>query len=947
MTLGSNRRLAALAATAVALLASLCQAGAQTTFHPPAPLRIGVGGDYPEGLDGLLVSRGLPHERVFPWELGSSEVLKRYQLLLLSCPVATQGSLDGALVEWIRAGGRAYVEIWAGLQGPCPLQELVTFAGGAPAPCDTLPSGIDHPATAGLDPKAPINLFHLQGYFIRPRQPDQAKVLAQFCPRGGGSPFETGAAILSLPLGKGELIYSGAPLSFCLFHRGPTTERLMSGIVSYLGEGRAVPRLAVGAAEPPSAPAPQPATPQPDDGGRLPPGFELIDCPPDGPYNVSADVTAVAPGGGDRPSALLLDARLDAGGKLTRPCLWLTVTRDSVELRVGKTPGSPLLASARWQLSAQPADLLVQRRPGTVAVVLGEEALLRARTDVKPGGKVALSSGCVACANTSCQPVGEAVFGDDFMRQPGDPSPWTTLSGTWYAVGVGNEKQSVNGFYFRGVGTDTALAGAGSTWWEDYSCGVAARLEDGLTCGVCALRRGKGDYVAFVGDSASKSSPAFRLVQVRGGVETTLAERPGALTPGQWYRLALRLRDGNLEGLVDGEAVLAIRHREPRGGGIALLVRGGSARFDDVLVQPSSEPLELPHSEGSPAPEVPTTLGPEDGLTWANPAAAWTASGERPSLLWHTGGFGAEVTVTLQVAPVSEAAVRRLVLAPTPAAPEQDWLSVTARLVPGAPQASLVFAPPGGKSVERHVALGRGGTLQLARRGDATAVLWNGAVLFRANRTAALRRVGLEVEGPPVPTQTIQVRAPRVRDYVFGVAPTDWWASAGTWEIASRWACDPRWSWFAGWGDGDLAIWNKRPVEGDVVLDYTVGVKMEAPGGPETVRCRDLNAVLCGDKSDPRSGYSFIMGGDGGVKTQLLRRGVVVAECPDLRVPAGWGIHHEWFHVRIARTGHHLEMDFEGRPVFRYEDPEPLPGGYLGLWSRNSGMLIPRVTVYQ
>jgi len=131
------------------------------------------------------------------------------------------------------------------------------------------------------------------------------------------------------------------------------------------------------------------------------------------------------------------------------------------------------------------------------------------------------------------------------------------------------------------------------------------------------------------------------------------------------------------------------------------------------------------------------------------------------------------------------------------------------------------------------------------------------------------------------------------------------------------------------------------------VMDYTVGIKMQAPGGPETTRCRDLNSTLCGDGANPRSGYAFIMGGDAGVKTQLLRNGTVVAEAPDLRVPGGYGIHHEWFHVRVARLGHTITMEFEGRPVLRYEDPDPLPGGFVGLWSRDNGMLIPRVTIYQ
>ncbi len=51
--------------------------------------------------------------------------------------------------------------------------------------------------------------------------------------------------------------------------------------------------------------------------------------------------------------------------------------------------------------------------------------------------------------------------------------------------------------------------------------------------------------------------------------------------------------------------------------------------------------------------------------------------------------------------------------------------------------------------------------------------------------------------------------------------------------------------------------------------------------------------------------------------------------------------------MRVARIGHRVEMDFEGRPVFRYHDPEPLPGGFVGLWSRDNGILVPRVTIYQ
>ncbi len=290
--------------------------------------------------------------------------------------------------------------------------------------------------------------------------------------------------------------------------------------------------------------------------------------------------------------------------------------------------------------------------------------------------------------------------------------------------------------------------------------------------------------------------------------------------------------------------------------------------------------------------------------------------------------------------------MRRLLLAPSNTAPEGEWLSVTAYLAPGSRQVRVALRQPGRQPAVRQVNLSLGRTLRLLRQGDAATVLWDQVPVFDVEGVGELRRVGLETDGPPVLVQSLQVRSPLVQDYMFGVAPTDWWASAGAWEVAARWACDPRWSWFAGWGEGEVVIWNKRRFPGDVVVDYYVGVKMNAPGGPETQRCRDLNTVLCGDRSDPHSGYSFILGGDGGVKTQLLRQGTVVAEHPHIRVPAGYSVHHRWFHVHAAKIGSSVELDFEGRPVFRYEDPDPLQGGYVGIWTRNSGILIPHVTIY-
>ena len=956
----TRRRTACLAAYEALLLGALSPAWPVTVaapFTPSPPLHVGVGGDYPDGLDGVLAENGLPHERIFTWELSDPEALKRYEVLLLSCPVATRGGMDRALTEWMKAGGRLYVEVWAGLQGPYPLQQLVSIVTSAPEYSDVLLTDPSHPIVAGLDPKATIDMFHLQGTVIRLQRPGEGQVVAQFCYDGTSNPVASGAAVVSLPVGKGELVYSGAALSFCRFHRGPGPDALLMGITRELSQGRGAPRLSVNvmgqapdkangsAGESPRAPHTARRAGQSRTAGPAPVGYEVVDVAEDQAYNVSLRVGPAGQGG---PSRLVMDGEFDATGRARRPCLWLTVGTNALELRQGKADGGAPLASAAWQPPARATELLVERRPGAISVVVGDTEVLQARTRIAAGGVVAASQGAVPLGDACCQPVGEPVFNDDFMRDSGEPLGWTPVSGQWFNVGVGHEGYSVNGFYLRGQSAEMGIAATGESYWEEYAFSAAARLDQpGGAGGLCVLRQTNGDCVGFVADSAGGPSAKLAIVRVRAGQESTLAERPGGLESGQWYRLAVRLLGGRVEALVDGDKVLECANPEPRGGGIGLLVRRGVARFDDVLVQPADQPLRVPRDEGSPAPALPPSLGPQDSLTWASPASAWAACPERPSLLWHQGDFGNEVEVSLPVGPITESALRRVVLAPSPSAPESEWLSIAADLRPGTKQANLAITEPGRKPLTTAVTLGPAGELRVVRQGNAATVWWCGRSVWRTTGAGGLRRVGLEVYGPPVPAESLQVRSPQVRDYVFGAAPTDWWVSSGTWEVAARWSCDNRWSWFAGWDAGDAVIWNKVPVQGDVAVDCYMGIKMEAPGGPETYRCRDLNVVLCGDKTNPRSGYSFILGGDGGVKTQLLRNGAVVAECPDIRVPPGYGIHHQWHHVQVARIGHSIRLDLNGRPAFRYEDPDPLPGGYVGLWTRNSGVLVPRVTVYQ
>jgi len=946
---------------AAALLAAPA-AGGTPVPSPPAPLRIGVGGDYPNGLDGQLSARGYPWERIFPWEMNQPEVLRRYNVILYSCVPEKVSGIEPVLLDWVKAGGRAYVETWAA-QSVFPLPSLAAVSSSAPQLGDVM---LTDPASAvarGLDLATPFDMHHLQGSCLVPRRDVAGSVLARYCADKGSQPLQQAAAMVEFPVGAGRLIYSGAPVAFARFHRGRSSEGLLVGLIESLLPNGPAPRLLYTEPantappgngprlelpeseqeEPEAGPPPPPEPPAPAQPtvGTLPAAFELIGAPAEEPYHLLARVAPQAAAGGG-PTVLLLDGRFTAAGKPARAALWLALTPQRLEVRLGPESRGKPLASADWALPAEGTSLLLKRSARDLAVVLGPTEILRVPVRLSPGGGVAVRNGSVALAEPVCQPVAPAVFDDGFMRETDAPTPWTPVTGAWRNAGVGNESYSINGFYYYGrAEADPAVATAGDWFWQDYTLTAAVRVgKPGTQIGLCALVQEGGEALLFLADSAETPAPKLRLVRRVAGADSPLAEADGALAPGQWYRLGLRLTGGTIEATVDGQPVLACPNPEPRPGGIGLFVRGGAARFDDVAVRPSDVAPRSWGDEGSPHALLPPSLGPHDTLTWGSPATHWEADPERPSLLWHDGLYPRDFEVTLNVEPTAEPAVRRFILAPSYTAAESECLAVTVALSADGARLEAGAGP-------QKLAMGAGAaSLRLARQAGTLTVFRNGKPVQRLARAASYRRLGLEVLGPPVRARDLAARSATAHDYVFGVAPTDWWTSSGEWQVSARWACDSRWSWLAGWGSGDAAIWNKRRFEGDVAVDTYMGVKMEAPGGDETQRCRDLNLVLCGDRQDPRSGYSFTLGGDGGVRTQLLRNGQVVAEAPDMRVPAGYNVHHCWFRVRMSRLGNVVACDFERRPVFRWEDPDPLPGGYVGLWTQNSGLLIPRVTIW-
>ncbi|MBI3920661.1 MAG: hypothetical protein HY318_04520 [Armatimonadetes bacterium] len=171
--------------------------------------------------------------------------------------------------------------------------------------------------------------------------------------------------------------------------------------------------------------------------------------------------------------------------------------------------------------------------------------------------------------------------------------------------------------------------------------------------------------------------------------------------------------------------------------------------------------------------------------------------------------------------------------------------------------------------------------------------------------------------------------------------------------MTNRWSCSPGWSWYGGTSllnaqnqyAGVAGIWSKTNYSGDLSTRFYTGPKMLPVPNTTTVleQMMNFNLTLCGDGKDLRSGYAFLVAPGGADKAQLLRKGAVVAETNQLIMPREG--HNRWLELTAEKIGKTVRLLFDGQPLLTYNDPDPLPGGYVGLWTENNGILVPRVTI--
>ncbi len=217
------------------------------------------------------------------------------------------------------------------------------------------------------------------------------------------------------------------------------------------------------------------------------------------------------------------------------------------------------------------------------------------------------------------------------------------------------------------------------------------------------------------------------------------------------------------------------------------------------------------------------------------------------------------------------------------------------------------------------------------------------------------RRVAFRDAGLQVGVSAVTLRPSRVRDYTFAKAPTDWVPAGGLWAMTNRWSCSPQFTWLGGWGEQAVCTWNKRRFEGDLVVEIYAGMKMGLGNVSSYKNPCDMNLTICGDGQNPDSGYTFMYGGELNTVTRIMKGTQVLAETTDPKflLPqfedtafGTYDFHRKWWGLRAVKRGGHLEFYLDNQLALTADDPEPLPGGQVAIWTCANGIIVARATIF-
>jgi hypothetical protein len=454
--------------------------------------------------------------------------------------------------------------------------------------------------------------------------------------------------------------------------------------------------------------------------------------------------------------------------------------------------------------------------------------------------------------------------------------------------------------------------------------------------GALSLSRGKSADT-MINLSLQRNADDSRIVLTHRGKELgrTTAQVADSAT------LSLHNRGDRVWAAVDDRIVLTAEGDFSNGGAFNV---SGCVTFTGVKIGPQ---LSLPPVEN----RVKAFEHEETMSAWSRPGSEWVSDRlTDETVYWHRTDFWRDVGVTSAVKALITPDVKTIGLAFSGRddAPFEDTIRLCVdTLEDGSYQAVLnlgddrsltkpLSAVPKALRLER-----RQGRL-LASFDEAVA--WNVPLPGSLERLCRVGRIGGIVTDKWA--DAVSIGAEGVRSYSFKRAPVDWLPAAGDWEVTNRWQCDPRWSFYSGYTRNGVACnWHKLRHGENLSVDFFVGPKMQQERGYRYEYAADMNAVICADAKDVRSGYSFMLGGWNNRGSQILRHGEELFENRQVRLSRDMTMHRRWMHVKIRKNGDQLSFWVDNVLVAKVRDPEPLPAGHIGLWTWDNGVMIAQMHV--
>jgi len=530
---------------------------------------------------------------------------------------------------------------------------------------------------------------------------------------------------------------------------------------------------------------------------------------------------------------------------------------------------------------------------------------------------------------------------EDFERQT--VGKWLELGGEWQRHRGRLGWRAGEGHCLVGSARGEGRYISGEDGWADYTVAADVLPPVRGEVGLVAHYQDEGNYYLF-----SLSPRAATLVRVLEGERRELARQARHLPLAMVHRLELSLERGVLTGRLNGELLVRRCDSALRNGRAGPYVRGVSgAGFDNVGVTFPRRPRPLFTTHRLFAAEASME-------NWAVRQSDWESVDEQLGgagckVRWHRADFPGDVEIEAKIEKLPVGGRAWLALGGDARRVASGYLLGLERLKKG----YRVALERRGKLVaqNRNIALRDPPERFSAERiGHAVLAQLDDKVVLTYDAPQPLpgRRIGWAASGARVAKDGVDIFSRCVTVYSFHKAPVDWRTVAGQWEVTNRWACDPRWSFFAGEQRGDplVAMWNKRDFGSDVTLEFAAGIRHDPDrGGTGYHYASDINAVICGDGADLRNGYNFIFGGWNNRCTRILRNGQAVAETREFRFPRDRSIHRRWFYFKMQKQGRRLRLYVDNHLALEYNDPQPLTGRKVAIWSWQNDIMVARVRV--